>query len=210
MIIVKKYNFITFEGIDGSGKTTIINKLKEYLESKNQKVFVTTETKSNNSDFIKKIREILMFNKDISSYTELLLFEALRRDHYEKVIKKKLDEGFIVICDRYIDSSIVYQGMKGLSKKKIKVLNNFATDKTIPKITFLLDIDVSESRKRIKNRDEEKTKFDEYDENFFIKTREEYFKLYKKNKKRIKIINSSKEPKLVFNEIKEEIKKWLL
>ncbi len=206
---VKKYNLITFEGIDGTGKTTIIKLTEEFLKNKNFKVFLTTETKNSESLFVKNIREILMFDKNISPKTELLLFESLRREHFEKIIEKKIAEGYVILCDRFIDSSMVYQGIQGVLKSDIEYLNNFSIDSKKPGITFLFDLDPKKAIERIYSRDEEKTKFDKLNIDFFTKARDKYLEIAKENEDRIKVIDASQNIESVFSDVKTELEKWL-
>ena len=140
--------FITFEGIDGAGKTTQINLLKSYLESKNKEVLSIREP--GGLSFSEKIRAILLDTKtEINSTTELFLFEAARSELTEKVILPALKENKIVICDRFFDSTSAYQGFgRGLNLDDINYLNKVATQKLIPDLTFYLDIPIEKSLNR--------------------------------------------------------------
>lgn len=132
---------ISFEGLDNSGKSTQINLLKTYLKSINKKVKVVESLGGLQS--VNLIKEILL-NKDvekIDSVTELLLYQAARRELVVKQIKPALEEGKIVILDRYIDSSLVYQGiLRNIDSRHIDYLNNFVTKQLKPNITFFLKI----------------------------------------------------------------------
>jgi dTMP kinase len=153
--------FITFEGIDGAGKTTQINLLKSYLESKNKEVLSIREP--GGLSFSEKIRAILLDTKtEINSTTELFLFEAARSELTEKIILPALKENKIVICDRFYDSTSAYQGFgRGLNLDDISYLNKVATQNLVPDLTFYLDIPISQSLNRnidkVKDRMESNT-----------------------------------------------------
>jgi dTMP kinase len=140
--------FITFEGIDGSGKTTQIKLLQTYLEKKGIAVLTLREPGGN--AFSEQIRELLLNSKHkISSRTELLLFEAARAQLVDSVIKPALTEGKIVISDRFYDSTTAYQAFgRGLPLEEVNFCNMFATGGLKPDITFYLKISLEESKKR--------------------------------------------------------------
>ena len=134
---MKKGLFITFEGLDGSGKTTQIELLKNYLKSKGFDVVTTIEP--GGTEIGGKIRNILLDkgNLDMSHKAETFLFLASRAELVSKVIAPALREGKIVICDRFFDSTVVYQGIaRGLEEKQILDMSMWATDKIVPDITF--------------------------------------------------------------------------
>ena len=120
--------FITFEGADGSGKTTQIELIKKQLEEQGYEILLTREP--GGSDLGNKIREILLhYDGEVDSLCELLLYMADRAQHVKKVILPALEKGMIVLCDRYTDSSVSYQGYaRGLDIERIIKLNNVATD----------------------------------------------------------------------------------
>ena len=143
--------FITFEGIEGSGKSTQIQMLKEFFEKKSLKAFFTKEPGS--SEIGKEIRSILL-NKENKIYpqTEIFLIFAYRVQHVQEIIKPNLNEGKIVVSDRYYDSSVAYQGQReGIRKIEIyELIENL--DLPTPDITFLLDLPANVGLKRAKNR----------------------------------------------------------
>ena len=134
--------FITFEGIDGSGKSTQIQLLKEMLEKRNHVVTILREPGGN--ILSEQIRQLLLDSKEqVDPRCELLLFTAARAQLVGSVIRPALEAGNIVICDRYIDSSVAYQGYgRGLSIESIESINDFATAGLIPDITFIFDLSV--------------------------------------------------------------------
>ena len=146
--------FITFEGPDGSGKTTALDGLKTYLDSKNVKYIFTREPGAQNSKESTQIRNIILDpNNDITPMTEAILYAADRRLHLEKTIWPALKEKKIVLCDRYLDSSLAYQGKaRDLGIKNIMTLNDVVTEKTYPDLTIFFDITPENAAKRVDER----------------------------------------------------------
>ncbi|MCX6153607.1 MAG: dTMP kinase [Candidatus Kapabacteria bacterium] len=147
--------FISFEGIDGCGKTTQIEQLSNYFEKRGAELIKLREPGGTATS--EQIRSILLNHKnDIDSVTELFLFEAARSCLVQQIIKPALDEGKIVLSDRFFDSTIAYQGYgRGLNMEMINKLNEFATQNIKPDITFYLKIslDLSNQRTKYKNPD---------------------------------------------------------
>ncbi len=135
--------FISFEGLDGSGKTTQINLLYKFLLSKNLDVLMLREP---GGTFIsEKIRELLI-NYDMSPYTEALLYAAARAELVNSNIKNAIEEKKIVLCDRFLDSSIAYQGYaRNLGSENIYNINKFGINDLMPDLTFFMDISPEES-----------------------------------------------------------------
>ena len=177
--------FISFEGIDGAGKTTQIELLKKRLEENNYKVKVFREP--GGMDISESLRKIIL-NKsfDISSNTEMLLFLAARSELVTKVIYPALERGYYVICDRYIDSTVAYQGFgRKIDIKIINDLNKFVTLGLLPTVTFYLDIPVKTMilRKNKENND----RMENSGLKFFERVRSGYFDLELKNNRFVKI-----------------------
>lgn len=148
---MRKGIFITLEGLDGSGKSTQALHIKDFLEERGYKVLLTREP--GGTEIGEKIRQILLDkeNKEMSAVTEALLYAASRAQHVEQVIVPALEDGKIVLCDRFIDSSMAYQGKgRGLGVKAVMEINKFAICGLIPDITILLDMDPEASLNRIK------------------------------------------------------------
>jgi dTMP kinase len=146
---MKQGLLITFEGPDGSGKTTQISLLKDYLHSKGMKVVFTREPGGTNIS--EKIRDIILDNKnsEMSAMCEAMLYASARAQLVSEVIKPAIEQGNIVICDRFVESSIVYQGIgRKLGVEKIRSINNAATQGLRPNATFLLTIPFEEGLKR--------------------------------------------------------------
>tara|TARA_B100000427_G_C15395609_1_gene545310 strand:+ start:182 stop:805 length:624 start_codon:yes stop_codon:yes gene_type:complete len=177
--------FITFEGIDGCGKTTQINLLSEYFYNiKKDNIIVREPGGTNVSE---KIREILLDDKNqISDITETLLFLSSRSQLVNEIISNNIQNNIFTICDRYTDSTLAYQGYgRGLENSMLSILNDFATSSIKPDLTFVLDIELSESIKRVgKNQDRmEKSGLD-----FLNRVKEGYYSILNTNKERYRLI----------------------
>lgn len=185
---------ITFEGIDGSGKTTQASKLCEYLIVKKYNVSFYREP---GSTVISEAIRNLILNNDLDPITETLLFEASRSYLVFKKIKEDINQGKIVILDRFIDSTVAYQGYgKNVPLDIIHTLNNIATYGVYPSITFLLDIPIDVVAKRL-NR--EKTRFEELD--FLNRVRNAYLEIAKMHSDRFVVINADRHEEEVFADI---------
>jgi len=203
---MKKGLFITFEGCEGSGKTTQAKKLCSYLNKKHYKCILTREP--GGTIISEKIRRILL-NKNHSSLhprTELFLYLASRAQHTKEVILPALKKGKVVICDRYTDSSLAYQGVaRNLSIEIVEKLNRLATEELLPDITFLIDINPREGLKRVKGKDRienEKTIFHN-------KVRRAYLNIARDEKNRVRLIDGSRSKNEIFQEILSAIKSHL-
>lgn len=198
--------FITFEGLDFCGKSTQVSLLKAYLESISLKTLLLREP--GGTEISEKIRDILLDKKNFRMVmeAELLLFSASRAQLVRDVIIPKLNEGFIVISDRFHDSTTAYQGFgRGIDLDFITKLNSFVIQNALPDITFFIDITVDEAKKR-----KEKNQFFNLDrieisnDDFYQKVRNGY--LYSAEKeKRFFRIDGTKSIDEIHNEIKEKI-----
>ena len=199
-----KGKLITFEGIDGSGKSTQIKKLESRL--KRFKINYVTYREPGGTSLSEKIRQILLDkeNMELSSISEGLLFAAARAQLVKEKIRPDLHSGKVVICDRFIDSTIAYQGYgRGLDVQKLVSINEIATEGLIPDITFLLDIKPENSFKRI-----DSTEIDRMESvgiKFFKKIRKGYFQIIKDNPERFFLINADQSEVLIENEINKII-----
>lgn len=198
--------FITFEGLDGSGKTTQIELLSDFLRQKGLDVIVTREP--GGTGIGDKIRDILL-NKDYSSMdykTETLLFLASRAELVSKVITPALREGKVVICDRFFDSTVVYQGMaRGLGEKQILNMNMWATNGLIPDVTFLLSVRVSMGEERIKIINKKRDRIEMEEDLFKEKIYQGYLSIAKKNKDRFVILDGEHDIQEIFCKIKNKV-----
>lgn len=202
---VEKSLFITFEGVEGAGKSTLIQSLREFFDQKKIRCMQTHEP--GGTAFGKQLREILLHREPnlISKKTEILLFLADRANHVEQVILPALRQGSIVLCDRFNDSTIAYQSDIGTDHSKLQELCNFATDNLQPNITFLLDIDPLLSLGRLGTRDY----FENKEITFHTGVRKKFLELASNHKKRFVILDAalSKEQifQLVLSRIEEAI-----
>lgn len=178
--------FITFEGIDGSGKTTQGKLLKENLEALGYRVLLTREPGGTKvAEFIRNL--LLHLDENIEPMTEVFLYCGARNEHLEKIILPALKEGYIVISDRYYDSTLAYQGFgRSLGLEEIKKINNHFIETCPPDITFFLDIDMSIFKKRLEC--EEPDRMEREGKSFMSKVREGYLALTETEKNRIKIV----------------------
>jgi dTMP kinase len=201
--------FVSIEGFDGVGKTTQANLLNEYLKNEGIKSILVREP--GGTSVAEKIREILIDDSELSPITELLLFESARSDLVNKLIREKLENDFIVITDRYLDSTLAYQGYgRNIDKSIINELNKFSTDNLYPDITFLLDLNVEEANKRTKKRKDTSNKdqilkFENEENIFHQKIRDGFLKIAKNNKDRINIIDASLDQKEILKLIIEKV-----
>ncbi len=198
--------FITFEGIEGAGKSTQSVMLHNYLIEKNKKVILTKEPGGTETG--KKIRQILLSHSDeiFPPLAELFLYEADRNFHIHNLIKPKIDQGYTVICDRFTDSTLAYQGYaRGLDIDFVKEINSIASEGIKPDITFLIDIPVEEGLKRIQIiREKDRIEKEEID--FHKKLREGFLKIAEEERDRIVVLNGLEPPEKIFRQVIEILK----
>lgn len=197
--------FITFEGIDGCGKSTQIALTESYCKSKGRETLIIREP--GGTTVGEKIRTILLDKKNDSMVpmAELLLYEAARAQIVEEKIVPALEAGMVVICDRFFDSTAAYQGYaRGLGPELIDELNNIATSGRSPDITFYLDLSPEQALKRRLGRGEEEDRLEALGLSFQEKVRDGYLK-WAEGRDRIKIIDASVGPE----EISDKVISWL-
>jgi len=205
-------SFITFEGIEGSGKTTQIKLLSKHLKSKRIKHVLTREPGGTElGDRLRKLVLIPRF-KSLPATAELFIMLAARADHVARVVEKNLGKGITVICDRFTDASLAYQGGgRRLNLKLIDKLNNMATGGIKPDLTILLDLPVTEGLRRAKKRlssvkvAARESRFENEKLKFHKRVRATYLKLQISNRKRIKKINGMNNIAVMQEEIREII-----
>lgn len=202
--------FITFEGPEGSGKTTVSNIIEKRLEKIGYSVVHTREP--GGTPIAEQIRNIILdkANTKLDARAEALLYAASRRQHLVEKVWPALKEGKIVICDRYIDSSLAYQGgARGLGVDNVLNINMFATEGTFPDMTLLFDIKPEDGLNRIAiNANREVNRLDLEKIEFHKSVRETFLKLASQYKERYVIIDASKPlEEVVENTWKEILKK---
>ncbi len=189
---------ITFEGIDGSGKSTQARKLFSYLKEKGYKVSLYREP--GGTSLGERIREILL-KEDMDEKSELFLFEASRAELIRTVIEPELKSSRIVILDRFTDSTLAYQGYgRGLDLSFIRKLNQFTTESLLPDLTFLLDLDPEVAMSRIRRR----TRFDDLE--FLKRVRDGFLKIAEEEPYRVVVLSAELPEDEVFELIKETLK----
>ncbi|OUQ58547.1 dTMP kinase [Tyzzerella sp. An114] len=201
--------FITIEGTDGAGKSTQIELLTEYLSKKGRDVLVTREP--GGTPIGEKIREIILDteNSEMSDITEAMLYAASRAQHVNEKIKPALLEGKIVICDRFVDSSIAYQSSaRGISRELIEDINKYAVCGITPDITLYFDITPEEGIKRKKNM-HKLDRIEKEKEDFHKRVYDGYQNLLKLYPERIKRVDASQSISDVHKQVIEYINKIL-
>lgn len=190
--------FITFEGPDGCGKTTQMKLLAEYLEKKGEEVVLTREP--GGKGLGEKVREILLnYDGEVSDRCESFLFLADRAQNIDIIVNPAVKAGKIVLCDRHIDSTVAYQGYgRGLDIERINMLNNLATNGKKPDLTFVFDVDVETSMKRV---GKEKDRMESAGIDFHNRVRQGYLELAKQEPQRIKVIDATKSIEEIHDEV---------
>ncbi|HBQ21780.1 MAG: dTMP kinase [Deltaproteobacteria bacterium GWA2_38_16] len=194
--------FITFEGGEGSGKTTQINLLKKVLQKKDHHVLITREP--GGTTIGDQIRHILLDpkNKKMVPLTELLLYEAGRSQHVQEKILAALKKNIVVISDRYADASTVYQGYaRKLSSNLVSKLNAIATSDLKPDLTIILDCPPKDGLKRVKESRHRFDRIEKEKKSFHDAIRKGYLKLAKSEPRRVKIVNALGSKKEIHEQI---------
>jgi dTMP kinase len=197
--------FITLEGPDGSGKTLQLPRLAEFLRQNGFEVLTTREP--GGTPISEQIRAVVhnLENKEMTPRTEILLYQASRAQLVEEVIRPHLGRGGIVVCDRYADSTLAYQGYgHQVDIALLSVLVNFATGGLKPDLTFLLDVDVETGLRR-KTMKGEWNRLDAYNVDFHQRVRQGYFQLVKAEPERWVVIDASQPADQVQGEIRKVI-----
>lgn len=200
---------ITFEGIEGSGKSTQIANLAPLIEQKGWDVLITREP--GGTKLGEKIRELLLDTpqQDIALKTELLLYLASRAQHLHEVILPALKQGKVVFCDRFSEATLAYQGYgRGLGIDKIKVLVQYVTDRLKPDLTLLLDVDVRRGLERVRTRPA-KNRLDLERIQFYEKVRQGYLKLARMNPEQIVVIDANRDFQIVAQQIQRVVERFL-
>lgn len=200
---MKRGRFITLEGPEGSGKSTQVGHIRAWLEEKGVEVVVTREPGGTPTG--EAIRDLLQHNasgEDIAVSTEVLLFAASRAQHVAHKIRPAIERGAWVLCDRFLDSSLAYQGVaRGIGVDALLHANEMAIDGLWPDCTLLLDMPVEESMKRAAGRGAELDRFEQEDMSFHRSVREGYHSLAQRFRDRYVTIYASAPVERVTKEI---------
>ena len=196
----KKALFITFEGIEGSGKSYQSQKLYNNLKKRDIPVILTREPGGTRS--AEKIRNLILedyFHPDIkekfSKNTDTLLYLAARNEHIQNKIKPALSKRIVVICDRFIDSTFAYQVHgKGVNKNLVDSVHKHILNKVKPNLTFLLTVNIKIALKRL-NKRKKKNRYDKFSPNFYKKVQSSFIKIANSNKKKYFILDNSNDSK---------------
>ena len=194
----KKPFFITFEGIEGSGKSYQSLKLYKYLKKNNFPVILTREPGGTKSAEI--IREVILNDyfhsnskEKFNKYTDTLLYLASRNEHIQNKIKPAISRKKIIICDRFTDSTLAYQVYgKGVNKSLVDYVHKYILGNIKPNLTFMLKVDITKALERLKKR-KVKNRYDRFSRDFYIKVQKAFIKIAKKNKKRYCVLDNSKD-----------------
>jgi len=187
--------FITFEGGEGAGKTTLIQRIYDEFEKRGKKAMKTRAPGGTITGNL--VRDILLHKDGLCPRAELLLFLADRSQHVDEVILPALKKGIVVLCDRFNDSTMAYQGgARGFDPEWVQKLCSFATQNLQPDLTLYLDLDPQEGLKRVHHRTKDRIEAESL--SFHQKIREAYLAIAKKEPKRFHILNASQSPDDVF------------
>jgi len=211
----KKSLFVTFEGIEGSGKSYQSRKLYENLKKKKIPSILTREP--GGSIGAEKIREVILKDyffpdskKQFNKYTDTLLYLAARNEHIQNKIKPAISKKQIIICDRFTDSTLAYQVYgKGVDKNLVNSIHKYILGKIKPDLTFILKVNIVKALQRLKKR-KKKNRYDKFSKAFYIKVQNAFIKIGKKNKKKYLILDNSKDSneieKVILNKLLENLK----
>jgi dTMP kinase len=199
--------FITFEGGEGTGKSTQLGLLDEWLRTLGHRTVLTREP--GGTALADAVRAILLDPAlEPDGLSEIFLLEAARRDHVERVIRPALAEGAVVLCDRFTDSSLVYQGaVRGLGWDEVAALNRLATGSLEPNLTLVFDLDPAKALARAHTRNAEgknhESRLDDEPAAFHRLVREGYLELARREPDRVRVIDAAGPPEKVFARIRK-------
>ncbi|HEY4430796.1 MAG TPA: dTMP kinase [Paenibacillus sp.] len=204
--------FITLEGGEGSGKTTVLGRVAAYLQNRSMPYRITREP--GGVEIAEKIRSIILdpAHTAMDARTEALLYAAARSQHLAEVVEPALKEGLTVLCDRFVDSSLVYQGhARGLGIEEVWSINRFAIGERMPDLTFYLDVDPEIGLSRIAaNQEREINRLDLESLSFHQKVREGYQLLVKANPDRIVVLDANRPIHMVEQDIVRTLEERVL
>jgi len=212
----KRGLFVTFEGIEGSGKS--FQSLKLYKNLKKKKISATLTREPGGTKSAELIRKLILNDyfhpnskEQFHKYTDTLLYLAARNEHVKNKIIPEINKKKVVICDRFIDSTIAYQVYgKKVNKGLIQSVHKHILRGVNPSLTFILKVSISKALKRIKKR-KKMNRYDKFSKNFYTKVQNAFINIAKKNKRKYVVLDSSKDTneieKIIFNKIYKLLKK---
>ena len=205
-----------FEGVEGSGKSTQMARVFDHFQEKKVKTVKTREP--GGTEIAERIRNILIHQESekLDSRSELLLLLASRSQHVQEFIFKHQSDCDLILCDRYTDSTLAYQGGgRGMDLEWLGQLNNFASHRLEPDLTFLMDLPVEKSQIRIQRRKKREDpngivdRFESEEKKFHERVRQTYLDLAEKHKDRFCVVNAVRKPRIIFEKMILEIQKRL-
>jgi len=202
----RRGTFIAFEGVEGAGKGTQVRLAREFLEAEGHDVMVTREP--GGTSLGERLRDTLLEreHESVDARAEALLFAASRAQHVSRVIRPALEEGKVVLCDRYLDSSLAYQGAgRGLGEQDVLSLNVWATQGLFPDLVMLLHIEPDQGLSRI---GEEQDRIESEDESFHAKVADAFLKIAEDHPERFRVIDASGPPDVVHQRVREELQRF--
>ena len=212
----KKSLFVTFEGIEGSGKSYQSKKLLKKIKSMGLPSIYTREPGGTKA--AEKIRDVILedyfhsdFKEKFNKYTDTLLYLASRNEHIKKKLKPAIFKKKIIICDRFIDSTLAYQVYgKGVNKNLVDSVHKYILGSIKPDLTFILKANISKAMQRLKKR-KKKNRYDKFSKNFYIKVQNAFIKIAKKNTRKYCIVDNSKDSteaeSIIFNKFMQFLNK---
>ena len=197
-----KGRFISFEGIDGAGKSTQLEWVTDLLDKRGVAVTVTREP--GGTALGEKLRDILLHGKEsVLPETEALLMFAARREHIDKVIVPALERGEVVLCDRFTDATIAYQGGgSGVDIAKLEVLENWVHGDLQPDLTLYFDLPIEVAKQRI-NGTRTADRFERETDYFFERVRQAYLERARAHPQRIRIIDANASPEVINKQLED-------
>ncbi|MFM2024586.1 MAG: hypothetical protein RLZZ56_599, partial [Actinomycetota bacterium] len=201
--------FISFEGIDGVGKSTQIRLAEEYLQSRGQNVLTTFEP--GGTELGQEIRNLLLHRKgDVAHRAEALLYAADRAHHVATKVRPALAAGQVVITDRFLDSSVAYQGAgRKLSAEEVRNISVWAVDGLLPDLTILLDLEAAKAAKRRETTGQEADRLEREKLDFFEAVRDEFLKLASAEPQRFLVVDAEASPEEIFEQIAPKLDELL-
>jgi dTMP kinase len=197
--------FLTFEGVDGSGKSTQAELLAAWLRAQGRTVLLTREP--GGTPVGEQVRRLVLRGEEMGSWAEAALFAAARAEHVESAIRPALERGEDVVCDRYLDSSVAYQGIaRGLGEERVRELSLIVTGGLLPDRTFLLLVDPAEARRR---SDPERDRIEREADDFMERVDAGYRTLASHEPERIVPFDGALGPERIAEEVREHVRHLL-